>query len=178
MPRLFACVPLPDPVRDVLSSIGGGVRNARWTDYDQLHLTLVFIGEVPGAQIDRLVAQLRGIEWQAIDIHIRDLGHFPGRGAPKVLWAGVQLTEALSELERRCVRAIQAADITVQPRKYHPHVTVARLNRAPIDEVAQFLQNNSGLDFPVFSVNRFELWQSHLAPEGASYSVVAALPAR
>ena len=178
MPRLFLAIPLPDDVKDVLSTIGGGVRQARWLDYDQLHLTLVFLGEVAQPAAQRLDALLRGIAWSPFTVGIKELGHFPSRGKPRVLWAGVPRNEALERLQRKCTEAAVAAGIKVQRRKYHPHVTLARLSRPPIDEVAVFLRNNGALELPAFSVSRFELWQSYLAAEGASYSTWAAYPAR
>ena len=172
MPRLFIAIPLPEHVRDHLSSLGGGVAGARWLDYDQLHLTLVFIGEVDGSRSPSLFGHLGRVDFEAFTLNIRDVGHFPSRGAPRVLWAGTTRPTALLRLQDALLKAVKSAGVELKRRKFRPHVTIARLNHPDEEEVATFLAGQSALDLGDFTVDRFEVWQSHLAPGGASYSVV------
>lgn len=46
MIRLFVALELPAAVRERLAGLGGGVPGARWTEINNLHLTVRFIGEV------------------------------------------------------------------------------------------------------------------------------------
>ena len=46
--RLFVGIPLPEDVRARLGELKGGLHGARWVKPENLHLSLRFIGEVPG----------------------------------------------------------------------------------------------------------------------------------
>ncbi|MCH7551091.1 MAG: hypothetical protein IIA35_05245 [Proteobacteria bacterium] len=46
--RLFVGIPLPDDVRARLGELKGGLQGARWVRPENLHLSLRFIGDVPG----------------------------------------------------------------------------------------------------------------------------------
>ena len=50
--RLFVGIPFPDDVRDRLGGLSGGLPGARWVDPGNLHISLRFIGEVPGGDIE------------------------------------------------------------------------------------------------------------------------------
>ena len=50
MLRLFVALDLTEDVRQRLAGLAGGVPGARWTEPENLHLTLRFIGEVPEDQ--------------------------------------------------------------------------------------------------------------------------------
>mgnify|MGYP000551317513 CR=1 FL=1 len=57
--RLFVGIPLPEDVRARLGELKGGLLGARWVEPENLHLSLRFIGEVPGgdeADIDEALA--------------------------------------------------------------------------------------------------------------------------
>ena len=59
--RLFVGIPLPEDVRARLGELKGGLLGARWVRPENLHLSLRFIGEVPGgdeADIDEALATI------------------------------------------------------------------------------------------------------------------------
>ena len=56
-----------------------------------------------------------------------------------------------------------------EERKYHPHVTLARLRRAPADRVGRFLEANGLLMSPPFQVESFGLYESIRSHEGPVY---------
>ena len=60
--RLFIAVNLPDPVREGLWRAAAKLRDhdfpVRWVRPEGLHLTLKFLGEVPGEREPELVAAL------------------------------------------------------------------------------------------------------------------------
>jgi 2'-5' RNA ligase len=61
MHRLFVAIRPPEFVRLQLLDLMEGVRGARWSDEDQLHLTLRFIGEVDRHVADDVHAALGSV---------------------------------------------------------------------------------------------------------------------
>ena len=46
MPRLFTALEIPPDIADRLSSLRGGLSNARWITPENYHVTLRFIGDI------------------------------------------------------------------------------------------------------------------------------------
>ena len=95
---------------------------------ENLHLTLLFLGNQPMSQIPQLSQQAaRVIENVAIrpfSIQLDRLGLFP---KAKVAWiAPSQPPEPLLQLETQLRRAVTALGISVEERPYRPHVTLLR----------------------------------------------------
>ena len=95
---------------------------------ENLHLTLLFLGNQPMSQIPQLGQQAaRVIENVAIrpfSIQLDRLGLFP---KAKVAWiAPSQPPEPLLQLETQLRRAVTALGISVEERPYRPHVTLLR----------------------------------------------------
>lgn len=169
--RLFAAIRPPASVIDALLSLEGGVAGARWQDEDQLHLTLRFFGEVeaPAAEdIADALAQVRAVPF-ALALH--GVGHFERKGRTHSLWAGVAPSESLIALQRRVESAARRAGLPSEPRKFAPHITVARLN-AGSGPVLPFLAAHGGLTGEPWPVEAFHLMESTLTPAGAEYQTV------
>ena len=98
MPRLFTGLEIPSETALMLSMLRGGLRGARWIDPENYHITLRFIGDIDDRTADEVVDALDRIRRNPIEIRLDGLGSF-GNGKPHAVWAGVQLTSALSELQ-------------------------------------------------------------------------------
>lgn len=171
MHRLFVAIHPPAAIREQLVDLMEGIRGARWTDEDQLHLTLRFIGEVDRHQADDVAAALGSIHHPRFEIALTGLGSFDRRGQPTHIWAGVAPHEPLKALHNKIDQALARAGVEPDRRAYLPHITLARLHRStgPIDIL---LQSAGGLVSAPFAVDDFHLYESELTPDGAIHSVV------
>jgi 2'-5' RNA ligase len=109
---------------------------------DDVHLTLVFLGEVEGESCSRVEAGLAGAFDGAAPVRLRigGGGAFGGAGAfsvvghERALWAGFDLDDlsraGLGDLVARSRRLTAAAGIELAPhdleRPFVPHLTLAR----------------------------------------------------
>lgn len=176
MPRLFVALEIPGPVRERLALVQGGVPGARWIRPDNLHLSLRFIGEVDEHAAADLDAQLGRIATSGFDLKISDVGSFGPDRNPTVLWAGAQRCDRLQHLRDKVDRAVVAAGLTADDRKFKPHVTLARLKNGHRERVHRWLSDNVFLSIPPFAVDRFVLFRSHLNRDAASYEPLAEYP--
>ena len=168
MIRLFVAIDLPTDVRERLLALQGGVPGARWSNAEQLHLTLRFIGEVDeniGHDIDDALTAIRA---PSFTVELSGVGEFGGKN-PRALWAGVKASDALLHLQRKVETALQRIGLEPEPRKYSPHITLARLRAAPKDKVVQFLTHGSLFSAGPFPVNHFVLFSSHPSQSGSLY---------
>jgi 2'-5' RNA ligase len=173
---LFVAIRLPFDRRAELTGLGNGMPGARWLTEDQVHLTLAFLGSLHGFQSQALHDALSSVKAQPFELQVKGAGHFPPRGRPKVIWAGIGNSQPLMTLQSRVVAALRKADFKLQRRRFRPHVTLARLNGASSERVAEFLQGVAGLRQEPFQVSHFHVYSSHLRSEGADYHLEATYP--
>ena len=171
MPRLFVSIELPEDQREALDDLCEELPEARWTAFDQLHLTLAFLGEVNGAKALDLDEELAAIRAQRFELTLRGVGFFPPRGEPRILWAGFERSDPLAILQRQVARAAERAGCEIERRKFHPHVTLARLRDAPPEAVVPWLAARALFRGEPFEVRSFCLFSSVLGRDGATHSL-------
>jgi len=176
MVRLFVAIDLPEEVKQRLEGLCSGVPGARWVRDRQFHLTLRFVGEVDGPGFRALAEALHAVRGNPFELSLRGVGHFPPRGAPRVLWAGVDGHEAVHELHRRVERIVRRCGHPPEPRKFMPHITLARLRGAPEARVLSFLREHIALQTEPFVVDSVQLFRSTLAGEGSIHTVEDSYP--
>lgn len=176
MPRLFVALEIPGTVRERLALVQGGVPGARWVRPDNLHLSLRFIGEVDEHAAADLDAQLGRISASGFELKIADVGSFGPDRNPTTLWAGAARSDPLRHLRDKVDRAVVAAGLNADDRKFKPHVTLARLKNGHRERVHRWLSDNAFLSIAPFPVGRFVLFRSHLNRESASYEPLADYP--
>jgi len=174
MPRLFVALDLPDSIKSSLDSLMRGLGDVRWLSDDQLHLTLRFIGEIDNGQAHDIADALSLVQGRPFDLSLKGIGHFPPRGEPRVIWTGVERQPELKALKHRIDNALRQAGLDRDPKKYVPHVTLARLRRPPTQAgLATYLMRHSLFRSSSFPVSGFKLFSSWLDGQGADYQVEA-----
>lgn len=169
MARLFIAVDLPERIRDDISATYIAMYGVRWVDENQLHLTLRFIGDVDTPTEDRIISALRDVTFTTFSLSLKGVGVFPPRKEPRVLWVGLSDRQELISLQSQIERKLVSIGIPQDQRKFHPHITVARLNNADHTHLASYLSNNSLLHSELFTVSAFHLYRSYLKKEGAEH---------
>lgn len=170
--RLFVAIRPPTHIRDALLDTMDGVDGARWQDETQVHLTLRFIGEIERPLAEDMAEALAAVRAPAFDLAIAGVGVFERKGVPHTLWAGLTPSDPLVRLQRKIERVCQRRGLPAETRRFAPHITLARLNRAS-GPVCAFLARHAGLAAGPWRVEEFGLYESHLSRNGARYEPVA-----
>lgn len=176
MYRLFVAIKLPEDISEDLLKLGAGVRNARWLEPDQLHLTLCYIGEVDGLDFQDIVLALSEINKEAFELSLKGVGYWGTKAEPRSLWAGVEKSTPLEELKAKVMNLLRQKGIDIRKKKFVPHITFAKLRGTEYPDVGRFLQFNSLYRSRTYRVESFELYTSVLKPSGASYEIEASYP--
>jgi 2'-5' RNA ligase len=167
MPRLFIAVDLPEAIRDNLTSMSFGIPGAKWVAPEQLHLTVRFIGEVHGVLFRDIKDILDDVSFASFPLQLKGVGFFPPRGAPRILWVGIEKSKPLQVLKKKIDLALFRVGVEPDSRKFSPHITLARLKNSPVQKIANFLSGNGLFSQEPFQVENFKLYSSILSPKGA-----------
>ena len=167
--RLFVALAIPDEIMESLERIQAGVPGAHWQSREQMHLTLRFIGEVDGAEARAIDDALAAIRAAKFTLELHGTGAFGGK-KPHAIWAGVRRSEPLLHLQRKIETAMQRIGLEAEPRKYTPHVTLARLGRgSDPGRVADYLAGHALYTSAPFEAGAFILYSSLLTSDGSIY---------
>ncbi|WIY26366.1 RNA 2',3'-cyclic phosphodiesterase [Parasedimentitalea psychrophila] len=174
--RAFVAIELPEDVTFALSQLSLSLPVGRVMAEENLHLTLVFLGDQSEAQLQELHHELAAIPAPQFELGFDGLGCF-GAAAPKILYARIAESQALSDLHQQLRRAAHRVGIVLARQRYNPHVTLARFGRGlswrETERLEGFIATHSQVDLPGFSVAGFSLFQSKLHRDGAIHEQMA-----
>jgi len=168
MPILFTALEIPSDVAMQLSFLQGGLPGARWIDPENFHITLRFIGDVERPMAHELMLALESVKSSPFEVRLEDLDVF-GNTKPHSLFARVKRNSALLELRAEQDRICSRLGIAPDPRKFSPHVTIARVRGAKTNDIARYLSNGGGYQSAFFDVRRFVLLSSRGSVGGGPY---------
>lgn len=132
--RLFIGITFPDEAADALvadqAALSPHLKTGRASSRENLHLTLIFLGEVD-EDVERRVrdaVQATAAASSPLTLSLGDLGSFDHHNR-LVLWRGIQSGAGLDELrslQARLVEELLDRGIGFEDRAYRPHVTLVR----------------------------------------------------
>lgn len=173
--RCFVAIQLVAGLRAALGAALGPQREdssgVRWTNADQYHLTLKFLGDVGPEELISICDIVRGAaeQIQPFTLTLDEFGAFPSVRRPRVLWCGVHDETA------GCARWVAYAEprfeelgFEFEERPFHAHITVARsTSDGGARRLAQLLGQISAPAPEAMQVEQLVLFESRLEPAGA-----------
>lgn len=176
--RLFAAVAVPAAQRAALAAALPADAGLRWVPAERWHVTLAFYGEVDEPAYADLHARLAraAARSPALTLRLAGAGTFPADPArARVLWCALAGDlGVLTRLAERASAAGRRAGLTIQRRRYHPHLTLARLGRSPGD-VGGTVRALAGFAGEPWQVRGLALVRSRTGPQ-PRYETLAAWP--
>jgi len=168
--RAFLALPIDPAARSrvvhLTEDLRPLLRGLRWASPQGWHLTLRFLGPSTRESLDQLSQKLRGVAsaCPAGEGRLGELGLFPGRGSPRVLWLNVELPEPARALQQACEAAARAAGFASEDRPFRSHLTLGRWRESV--PRPQLPSVGSG----VTRLDELILFRSDLGPQGALYT--------
>ena len=164
--RLFVAIELSDAVKDALIEAQNrmydrGVRGS-YTQEENLHLTLAFIGEY--AEAEPIVDALSAVSFSAFVLALDGFGCFGD-----LWWAGLRASPALDALARRVRYALAEQGIPFDRKRFSPHITLLRKAKGAVPP----LRTQSA----EMTVDAFTLMRSDRGKNGMIYTPLARFPA-
>lgn len=133
---------------------------------ENLHLTLVFLGNVEADKVDAIRAIAAGIKGEPFDLVLDTLGGFRQNNA-RILWVGPsELSSELGALYQSLRRQVRKIGLRVGKGSYRPHVTLIRkadLRKKLPEDLEPDIQ---------WTARRLALVASELRPAGSRYKIL------
>jgi 2'-5' RNA ligase len=179
--RLFVAIEIDDAARAAIAAeqrrlaraMGDGAGSLRFVHAEQLHLTLVFLGELGEPAAQAVVAAMAlDIDRAPYSITFGGVGVFPPRGAPRVVWLGLMEGGAETVLLHDAVQSrLEGAGAPRDPRPFSPHLTLARWRDGRRRERGAVRESRERL--ATVRVERVTLFESRLSSGGPAYTALA-----
>ena len=181
--RTFIAIELPDEVRAYLADCQQRLRRAggdvRWVRPDIIHLTLVFLGEVPTDMLADLETAAREAlaRFGPLTLRAAGAGRFPPKGLPRVIWIGIEETTGrLAELQKALAKATAAFAEKEEDRAYQAHLTLGRV-KSPKGgrDLSAAVDAMTGQTGPTFIAQAVTISRSDLSPQGPTYTALVGI---
>lgn len=151
----------------------GGISGARWIDAENYHITLRFIGDIDERMAREAADVLDDIRRPSFAVTLEGLSWF-GADKPRAIVAKIKPTAPLIELQADQERRLRRIGLEPAPRKYMPHITLARLRSSSPHAVADYLSVRGYFPSRQFEATRFVLFSARESSGGGPYLVEAA----
>jgi 2'-5' RNA ligase len=164
-------------VAEQLDSVGAKVR---WTELEQLHVTMKFLGAVSDEDLPRVCDAAIEIASAvpAFDFSVARVVSAPPHGHMRMIWVGIdEPTGRMGELHRQLDLCYSGMGYRAEGRGFHAHLTLGRVKSG--QRVAQLRQAIAGItdmEFGQQGADELIVYASELTSEGPVYAPLARAP--
>ena len=127
--RLFIAINFPDEINASIAKVRNSIKESalrgNFSLDENIHLTLVFLGECDVRQLNTIKEVMDGTPFAALTLMPDKVGYFKRDGG-NTWWIGLKENQSLSDLQAELTRCLQQKGFLLENRKYVPHVTVGR----------------------------------------------------
>jgi 2'-5' RNA ligase len=168
--RLFIGLPIPAEPSITITRHARTISlpKPRWTAPENIHLTLVFLGEVAEQKLPSIKHELDELHFAPVTMKLTNLNTFQRAG---VLIAEIDATPQLLHLQSQIAASMARCGFPPEDRPYHPHLTLARFHGSlRLTNTQRTLPASLQHAFRADTVN---LYRSNLTSSGAHYEILA-----
>ncbi len=123
--RLFIALLFDNNTKQAIGEVQNNLkalsRAGNFTRDENLHLTLLFLGETERHKIKDIEAIFETLKTEAFTLTLSGFGNFGS-----VYWLGVQKVPALTSLYKQLYDGLTVRGFTLENRAFRPHITLAR----------------------------------------------------
>jgi 2'-5' RNA ligase len=152
-----------------------------WTDPDQYHITLRFLGDTMISAIEEIGNVLHarvGAHLQE-NLEIRRLGSFGPRKAPRVIWLGFRKCRFIDTLKQEVDQALEKCGLPPAEQKFNAHLTLGRVRH--LQNLPEYYRTLDRMDRQFTGTvlsDRLVFFRSILGAKGPEYRALDEIPFR
>lgn len=126
--RLFISIgpdeTLKNKIRNILAVLKQNT-TGRYTQDNNIHITLVFIGEIHKSRVEEVKSAMNETNFDAFELKFSQTGRFKRYGGDTV-WVGFKEEPALEALHENLSNALINKGFDIDRKKFTPHITLGR----------------------------------------------------
>lgn len=132
--RIFIAIRFSDVFRSSILDAQDGLKEygvrGNYTQPENLHLTLAFIGETE--RVEEIKAAVDAVKFEPFVIRTGKMGCFNGRS--RVVWLGIEGEDKVKAIAQQLRRNLDQRGIDYAKGKFSPHITLVRQpSEMPLD---------------------------------------------
>jgi 2'-5' RNA ligase len=138
--RIFIALLFSKLIKDKLFSYVENLRDnfdGNFTSYDNLHLTLYYIGEIDELKLCKVNEEIKKIKYSSFEFTISDLSSFKNSPTQRLVHFQIKPNLNLQGLHLRVINALKLAGITIKSTDFTPHITLGRKVKISIEELSK-----------------------------------------
>jgi 2'-5' RNA ligase len=179
MKRCFIAVEIPadESIQKLFSDSQQALAPFRinWVKISNIHLTLRFLGNCTPTQIESINHFLPDICQNSSPqtLSIKGIGVFPSTHQPTVLWAGLQISKGLFDIQEQIEENVQKTGFLADNKAFRPHLTLGRIKEPPNEQrLNELIEKYQDQLITSLLINKIQFMESRLFPGGPEYSVL------
>jgi 2'-5' RNA ligase len=183
MKRIFIAVKIDtgENLLNMISGLKAGLKEERvkWTETENFHITLAFLGDTEESKIKAINNMLRTTceGFGEFDIFIKGAGVFKKFSDPRILWTGIDASEKLNKLYDCIKSGLKDTGISIEERTFRPHLTLGRIKSImDHDNLKSLVAGYLNAEMQSQSVNEVILYESILLQTGPVYKPLGRFP--
>ena len=168
--RCFIALDLPREAINEIKAIQEKIRKqnlfiGKFTEDENLHLTLKFLGEIDVEKVEEVKKKLREIKINGFEVSLGGIGAFSTRFI-KIIWIKLEGKEIWA-LQKKIDEKLK--DLFLPEARFMSHITIARVKNVPDKNLLlEYIKNITPKKLN-FMVQEFFLKKSTLQSEGPVY---------
>lgn len=147
----------------------------RWTDQNNLHITLMFLGDTDKNQVQTITRKLEGIadQYSPFQFQLNGIAYFTRNRHPSIIYSGTENTGTLKSLSLDIKKEMTLPGFEKQQKSFTPHLTLGRIKYLSDTDKLNGIHNVYRDTFiQSVQVDQFIYYQSILTPNGAKYQPI------
>ena len=171
--RIFIAINLPESIKKELVLWQGKWAHlpVRWTKPENLHITLVFLGNMADKELEGLKIKVGEIakKHTPFSLNFTRIVYGPSKEQPRMIWVIAEESNELLSIQKDIFGNLVSKSLETK----FPHITLGRIREwefKRIDpEEKPAINEEISLEFPVSSI---EIMESKLKKSGPEYTIV------
>lgn len=155
--RVFIALLFPKLIKDELYLTIEKFKDlyrGNYTSYDNLHLTLYYIGEVDNSLLIKVTESIKQIEYPKFDLKTVKLSSFKKSTKHCLVNVKVDLNTQLKILQKRVLMALEKAGVVIDNSGFSPHITLGRKVEISLSDLEKFKFDQ--IDIPISRISVME----------------------
>ena len=185
MIRSFLAFELLPDMKKIVNRVSDRLRvstiKARWVRKDNIHLTIVFLGDIHEDQVPLISQAIKKVcsRYGPFHVSLKGLGAFPNTRRPRVIWLGLGGDlEQMSFFKKALEKHLKPFGVKEEKRSFKPHLTLGRFRKpySGDSELDNFVARYKDLSSSECLLEKLVLFKSDLKPSGAEYIKLESWP--